>query len=132
MKIEPNSLPRTPFIRRERTAETGRFQMTGSAASATSAKSIGLLSGVEGLFALQEVADPLERRRRGQRHGHALLDRLEKLRLGLLSGTTDAGELDQLRAGAAAQREQTDDPVLEDLLGQIELRVAVELAKRER
>ena len=132
MKIDPTGLSRAPFVRRERTAAVpGKFRATGTGdAQPAATTGAGLLAGVEGLFALQEIGDPLERRRRGLRHGHNLLDRLEKLRLGILTGEPSTEELGQLRQAASAGREQTEDPVLDDILGQIELRVAVELAKR--
>jgi len=51
------------------------------------------------------------------------------VRLGLLAGTIPTDRLGTLLSAVKAQRDQTDDPRLEQILDEIELRAAVELAK---
>jgi hypothetical protein len=87
---------------------------------------------VDGLFALQEVADELSGRRRAAARGSALLDRLDELRLGLLSGTLPRAQLEALRQLAREHGPTADDPKLAAILSDIELRVAVELAKLDK
>jgi len=84
---------------------------------------------VDGLFALQEVADELTGRRRAAARANALLDKLEELRLALLSGKMPRAQLEQLRHLAREHGPTVDDPKLAGILAEIELRVAVELAK---
>lgn len=84
---------------------------------------------VEGLLSLQEVADGLAGRRRGVARGEQLLDALEELRLALLAGAVPRGQLAALARLAAEQVPLVDDPRLAAILGEIELRAAVELAK---
>jgi hypothetical protein len=89
-------------------------------------------AAIDGLFALQEVADELSGRRRAAARGTALLDRLDELRLGLLSGTLPRAQLEALRKLAREHGPTADDPKLAAILSDIELRVAVELAKLDR
>ena len=61
-----------------------------------------------------------------------LLDELDQLRLDLLTGTLPRARLERLAALSAAQRERIDDPRLAQIIEEIELRVAVELAKLDQ
>jgi hypothetical protein len=54
------------------------------------------------------------------------------LKLGLLRGSISGERLAQLAQLARAGRALTDDPGLDEVLGEIELRAAVELAKLRR
>jgi hypothetical protein len=84
---------------------------------------------VENIFLLQEVSeDPQGRRRRAAARGDALLDKLDKLRVGLLTGVMSRGQLQEMR-NMMRQSDHSDDPKLAGILSDIELRVAVELAK---
>ncbi|MBL8658836.1 MAG: flagellar assembly protein FliX [Rhodospirillales bacterium] len=88
--------------------------------------------GAPGLLAMQEVAteaDPGARRAGAVRRGEDLLDRLDGLRLALVAGAVSVTRLDALAGALKAEREATEDPRLDDLIGEIELRAAVELAK---
>ena len=89
------------------------------------------LASLQALVALQALPDATERRRRSLRRGGALLDRLDEIRLALLDGALPAETLPGLSAELAAAREGTDDPRLDGLLQEIEVRAEVELAKLE-
>jgi hypothetical protein len=89
------------------------------------------MSGLESMLALQAVEDPLQRRRRAVKRGGAMLDALDSLKIALLDGVVDAGQLQRLQALVTAQREASGDPALEAVLDEIELRAAVEVAKRQ-
>jgi hypothetical protein len=86
-------------------------------------------AAVDGLFALQEVPDALTGRRRAVARGTALLDRLEELRLALLTGVVSPEGLGELARQLRDARPTIEDPALGGVLDDIELRVAVELAK---
>lgn len=89
-------------------------------------------AAIDGLFVLQEVVDELTGKRRAVLRGDKLLDELEELRLGLMSGTMPRSQLEALRQLAREHGPTIDDPKLASILSDIELRVAVELAKLDR
>ncbi len=139
MKIDRLSSFGTPAARRnERNGSTksGGFAKAlavGGEAPPVSAVSGGAsLAPVDALLALQEVSDDPGGRNRGRRYGEELLDHLDGLHLGLLSGRLSLDALKRLSIVMAAKRGQVDDPRLARILDEIEIRVAVELAKLGR
>ena len=86
-------------------------------------------TSLDALLALQGVEDPTERRKRSVARGKGALDVLDALKLGLLSGNFDSSTVNRLRDAAASLKESSGDPGLDAVLGEIELRVEVELAK---
>lgn len=112
------------------------FQVSQPAAAAgpaqtTRAGGVGGVMSVDAILALQEVAGPLERRRRAVGRAGKILDVLEDLKVGLLSGETSIDDLDRLRRAVRDERLGTDDEQLEGVLNEIETRAAVEIAKLE-
>lgn len=106
----------------------------GSAAGATATTSTSAPSAVtdvSALMALQGVEDVTERRRRAIRRGGGLLDRLEELKLALLMGEAGEVALDRLTRTLREERPVDADAELNNLLDQIDLRAAVELAKAD-
>ena len=87
--------------------------------------------GVDALVALQDVGGPLERRRRAVGRASRMLDALDDIKAGMLVGELSMGDLDRLRRAVRDERSHTDDPNLEAVLDEIELRAAVEVAKLE-
>jgi Class II flagellar assembly regulator len=102
---------------------------TSQASSVSAARGV---MGVEALLALQDVGSPLERKRRAVRRAGRILDVLDEIRIGLLAGELGGADLDRLRRAVRDERERTDDPALEAVLDEIELRAAVEAAKLEQ
>jgi hypothetical protein len=100
-----------------------------SAQAAAASGAARNVSGIDALLVLQGVDDAGERRKRAVRKGRAALDALDELRLGLLSGMIEPASLRQLQALAGDLNGGTDDPRLDVVLAEIELRVGVELAK---
>ncbi len=92
---------------------------------------VSTVGSIDALIALQQVDEPLGRRRRAVGRAGRLLDLLEGVKLKLLDGDPDEGDLQRLAAAVREQRAATQDPGLEALLDQIETRAAVELAKIE-
>jgi hypothetical protein len=126
-----------------RPVEQGRAQRSGggfslpgttSAGPAGAAAATGGASGVTGvsaLMALQGVEDATERKRRAVRRGRGLLDGLDALRLASLEGADDEPALQRISRAASEAAAEVDDPGLASVLTQIDLRAAVELAKRD-
>jgi hypothetical protein len=56
-------------------------------------------------------------------------DYFDTLKLGLLDGSVEGSTLARLKVAAEGLGEQTGDPGLDSVLGEIDLRVAVERAK---
>ncbi len=90
------------------------------------------MSGVDALLALQEVDESGERRQRSRKRGDDLLDRLDEIRHGLLIGGVPRAALQNLSELVRIRRQEIADPQLQDVLDEIELRAAVELAKYEQ
>jgi hypothetical protein len=97
--------------------------------SVAPASGVTQVTAVDGLLALQEVPDALDRKRRLLRRGSSLLDRLDEIRLGLLDGRIPQGTLVRLLQEVRNKRDSVDDPALLETLDAIELRARVELAK---
>jgi len=99
---------------------------------ASSVSATSSLMGVDALLALQDVGSPLERRRRAVGRAGRILDVLENVKVALLGGGLSGQDLQRLRSAVRDERAQTDDPRLEAVLDEVELRAAVEIAKLEQ
>ena len=109
----------------------GTFSLSDSEPTQAQNPTVALrtLGGIDALIALQGIEEPAERRRRAVKHGRRALDALDELKLGLLSGTLDQGTLLRLKSVAADLGDGSGDDNLDAVLAEIDLRVAVELAK---
>jgi hypothetical protein len=87
------------------------------------------VGGIDALIALQGVEDPAERRRHAVKRGRLALDALDELKIGLLGGTLTPATLTRLRSAAAFLKDGSGEAGLDGVLGEIELRVEVEIAK---
>jgi hypothetical protein len=87
------------------------------------------IATVDALIALQEVGDPTERKKRAVAKGRKALDVLDAMKLGMLDGSIDPSMLARLKVAADGLMQGSGDPGLDEVLGEIDLRVAVELAK---
>jgi len=114
-----------------RRAGGGAFTLSEANTPQTASPAVALrtVGGIDALIALQGIEDPAERRRRAVKHGRRALDALDELKLGLLSGTLEPAALLRLKAVAADLQDGSGDEKLDQVLSEIELRVAVELAK---
>ena len=141
MKVEPTAPRPATTVRK-----TGGSSATGSGGFAKALSdtqpahmpqmpvSVGF-ADMNTVLALQEAPDATSRNRAKQRskeRAGLMLDHLEEIRMGLLLGTVPMAKLEQLAQLVRAKREQIDDPKLLEILDEIELRAAVELAKLSR
>lgn len=136
MKIAGTGPVKTSPIRRRNDstkASDGAFtEHLSTARAPTGAAPASHANAVGGLFMLQEVDQDGRGRRQAKEQGEALLDRLDEIRDSLLSGRLNAGTLDRLLNQVRKQRAVFSDPKLTEILDEIELRAAVELAKLGR
>jgi len=138
MKIDRLSPQGTaPARRKERTQGGGGGDFAsrvgeGGGDAVGGVGSAGQIAGLDALLALQEVPDALAQRSKARQHGERLLERLEELRLNLLDGRLSPATISRLAEEVETARAQTDDPVLNEILDEIELRARVELAKLGR
>ena len=130
--IGATSGPRAPSARPGEGFHVPAPAAPAGAVQTSAATATGGLMGVDALLALQDVGGPLERKRRAVRRAGFILDVLDEIRLALLDGEVQAGDLDRLRRAVRNEREQTQDPKLEAVLDEIEVRAAVEVAKLEQ
>lgn len=121
----------TPIRRRDQTTRSsGAFagELKGDSPVQEVAPPTDVAS-ISTLLSAQEVGDPLEERRQAIARGEDLLDRLDELRHGLLIGAYSPAKLDSLLILVRQQQNRVLDPRLREILGDIEVRAAVELAK---
>jgi hypothetical protein len=114
-----------------RRAAGGTFKVGGEEAPRSAASTGGLraISTLDALLALQGVEDFKERKKRVVAKGRNALDVLDSLKLGMLDGSVDQGMLSRLKVASEGLDEGSGDAGLDAVLGEINLRVAVELAK---
>jgi hypothetical protein len=133
MRIEQSSsLSPTATRRGTQGASSGSgFAQALSQDTATNAANAPkAVTTVDNLFMLQEIASDLpERRKAAVQRGSSMLDRLDDIRVALLTGALSRGRLESLRRMAQDRGDILNDPQLQSVLDEIELRVAVELAK---
>lgn len=94
----------------------------------------GVVNAVDAIFAVQEADNQTEQRGRrlSFQYGGDVLDELEDLRRDLLLGAIEKNKLSSLAQKMRAHRRQTDDPGLNEIIDEIELRAEVEIAKLTR
>lgn len=85
----------------------------------------------DAIFATQMADDVEERERKKKliKRGNNLLDKLEEIRQALLTGYISMDKLIEISRFVKEQRFDSSDSQLTEIIGEIELRVEVELAK---
>lgn len=137
MKITgPASTGRTQAGGGVRRAGSGGFSLGGASEAGEAAKSGAAAPGMAvsalgAMLSIQEDDTAKGRRRQTVDRGNDLLDQLERIRVGLLTGSLSRDVLERLTERLAEARADADDPALAATIGEIELRAAVELAKLE-
>lgn len=113
---------------------SGGFEVGSSSSEPSIApvSNAGATTSVGALLAIQEVSDSTDEKKRGYTRGRDLLQELEQIRLGLLLGAIPQARLERLMRMLGARRGDYADPMLTEIISEIEVRAAVELAKFER
>ncbi|MCE9521829.1 MAG: flagellar assembly protein FliX [Alphaproteobacteria bacterium] len=133
MKVDgPRSIDGSRAVRgRAAGAATGGFALESMSETRASSAASGVasLSSVNALIALQELPDARSGRAKAVRRGRDMLDVLDELRDGLLTGSISRSSVQRLVTLTNAEREDFMDPGLAAVMDEIELRAKVELAK---
>lgn len=118
-----------PAVARRSAGGTFSVGEGGAAPAPSPAVALRTVGGIDALIALQGIEDPVERRRRAVKNGRRALDALDEVKLGLLGGSLDPATMLRLKSVAADLKEGSGDERLDAVMAEIDLRVAVELAK---
>ncbi|HEU0118524.1 MAG TPA: flagellar assembly protein FliX [Alphaproteobacteria bacterium] len=122
----------------KRTGKTGAASGTSFAkhldetSEADAAHGVAGTGSISGVLGVQEVDDALAHASKGKLRAQDILDRLEDLRIELLTGGISKEKLIQLARIVSARRAQVTDPRLAEVLDEIDLRAQVELAKHSQ
>jgi hypothetical protein len=119
----------TPAVARRASSSTFSLNEGTETRSAGAPAALRNVGGIDALIALQGVEDATERRRHAVKRGRVALDALDELKIGLLGGNLAPATLTRLKSSAGLLRDGTGDAGLDAVLGEIELRVEVEIAK---
>lgn len=89
------------------------------------------IAKVDALLAVQEIEDPTAKaaKKRMITRSDGILQELDGLRMGLLTGDLTVGQVVDLADVVSSHREKITDPELTMLLDEIDLRAQIELAK---
>jgi Class II flagellar assembly regulator len=120
-----------PIVSRANPARSGGARSSGFAAlvgAAATAPPTSAPIALAGAFPIEPDADAGGRRSRGLDAGRTLLDDLESLRRALLVGNVCSARLGEMAARLDALP-SGEEPVLAEIIDEIRLRVAVEIAK---
>jgi hypothetical protein len=113
-----------------RRAASGSFSVADAETPrGAAASNLRAISTIDALLTLQGVEDVTERRKRAVAKGRNALDVLDQLKIGMLDGTLSPSTLARLKVAGDGLTEGSGDPGLDSVLSEIDLRVAVELAK---
>lgn len=135
MKIEgPNRTQQSSSTARKgKVSGDGSFSdmMSSGAEEAPTASATHSIAHIDALLAVQETEDPTARaaRRRMTQRADSILEELEKMRMGLLTGTLTVGHVIDIADVVAAHREKIMDPRLTAILDEVDMRAQIELAK---
>jgi hypothetical protein len=119
----------TPSLARRASAGAFALNETADTHAASSPAALRTIGGIDALIALQGIEDPIERRKHAVKRGRLALDALDELKIGLLGGTLSPTTLGKLKSAAGTLKDASVEAGLDALLGEIELRVEVEIAK---
>ena len=106
----------------------------GNADGAQPLDGAGAVGTVDAVLAVQEVSGAADGRSKGVlfQYGGDLLDRLDELMLAILAGVVSKEKLTELAQKLRQKRQETNDPRLNEIIEEIELRAEVEVAKLTR
>lgn len=139
MKIAGGGRIRTPAARKagSKGAAAQAFSVPGGSAAPSTEASTPVtttspVTSVDALLAIQEVPNEREGQKRAIKRGKDMLDILDDIRMGILTGSVPRARLQQLVSMVGSRRDNFTEPALAQVLDEIELRARVELAKLDK
>ena len=129
--VGPNATARATAPAATKRPAAGGFSVAEDAATRPSQPVAALrtIGGIDALIALQGQDEKAERRRRAVSRGRTALDALDELKVELLGGTLAPSTLMRLKSVTTDLRDASGDGKIDAVLAEIELRLAVEIAK---
>jgi hypothetical protein len=127
MRIE-TGIPRLRPVSGRTSATSASFTPTAGSTPARATGGAAPAAYVGGLFGVAPEDDATARRSRGVAQAESMLEDLDALHAGIIAGRIPRARLEAMSTRLAAA-ETPDDPRLAAITSDIELRLAVELAK---
>lgn len=131
MKVDPTGTAKAASVRRSdkgSQAKPGEFSKLLEGLDGPEApRATGVAAPIDPTFGVRDATD--RSGGRSKKRAEDMLDRLEEIRLGLLTGSIPRDRLEALDRLVQEHRDQVVDPRLGEILDEIELRARVELAK---
>lgn len=128
-RVEPGVVRR---VAKSAAGTSSPFQVSDPAdARASVVSGPGPISALDSILMLQGLDDSADGRSKSLAHGEQLLDMLDQIRDGLLAGGVPRTTLNRLANAVSRRHDAFNDPKLQTILDEIELRAHVELAKLE-
>lgn len=105
--------------------------ITGGASQTTPISTTQNIAQLDALLAVQETEDPTQgaAKKRVQIRADNILEKLDSIRIKMLSGDLTVGHMIDVADVVASHRDKIDDPALTAIIDEIDLRAQVELAK---
>lgn len=113
-------------------SDSGFSVSAGEQSRAQNVSAPGPIAALDSILTLQGLDDSTSGRSKGLARGNQLLDMLDEVRDGLLGGGVPRATLTRLAHAVSQRQDQFNDPKLQAVLDEIELRAHVELAKLEQ
>lgn len=131
MKVDPTGTAKAASVRRSdkgAQAKPGEFSKLLEGLDEPEApRATGPTAPIDPLRSLRDSTD--QSGGRSKRRAEDILDKLDEIRVGLLTGAISKDRLEALDQMVQQHRDQVSDPKLAEILDEIELRARVELAK---
>ncbi len=129
--VGPNATARVATTTAPKRTGSGGFSVAEDEAPRQSqpVASLRTIGGIDALMALQGEDAQAERRSRAVKRGRTALDALDELKVELLGGALGPSTLQRLKSATTDLLDGSGDPRLDAVLEEIDLRVAVEIAK---
>ncbi len=110
-----------------------RDMMSGGVQAGSSTGPSQSIGSVDALLAVQGAEDPTQKaaKRRMRERADDILEQLERIKMGLLTGQLTVGDVIDIASVVARHRERIMDPEMTALLDEIDLRAQVEIAKMQ-
>ncbi len=116
-----------------KTGNASFSNMVGGASTSSGTSGTSATAAVGGAFMLQAVSDEERQKRKIAIHNRKqALSALDELAMALMNNNVSLDHLKRLRAQVATESPGVNDEALTDVLTQIDIRLAVEVAKLER